>query len=762
MRVQKPGWIVLVCALAFSFTACKDTTGTEDGECVDDRTYFQNQVWPIVKERNCMGCHSLGGEAQDTKFVLQPETQTGFIDANMAIMRDVAAFERDGISLLLLKPSGQDVHQGGTLTPPDTEEYAALEEMVHRFDDPVTCGETSTTQEHFDGVVLMTPQETLRKATLNLAGRLPTAAEEFRVSTGGMEALDVELDRIMAEEAFYSRIEQIFNDMFLVERYVGGDDAVDLLDEDFYPNARWYEPGDEDDPRDFSMENQEFLEGARMYTNDSVARAPLKLASFLVRENRPFTELVTADYMVVNPYSARAYGITDVQWEDPLDPTEWQPGRIPEHPHAGVITDPMWLNRFPTTDTNRNRHRSRMVYWFFLATDVLKLAERPVDVASINDFNPTVNNPNCSVCHAVVDPVAGMLQNWDEEGNYNPLEDGWYPEMKKPGVERWELPYEARYDASPLLGQQLAQDRRFATSMVHHMYRGLTGQQPLNFPSDATDPNYEFKKIQYEVQDRQFDNIAQMFIDTNYNLKSVFKELIKSPYFRAKQHTSDDPTTLASVGELGQGRLLTPELLDAKITAVTGMRWADRDGDPFLLQENEYMILYGGIDSDDVIVRIDEPNGIMSGIQYRLANEMACNTVARDFTQPTEKRRYFPFVELSFVPRDDNGFVVEEADAAIKKNIQYLHWHILGEELEPNDPQLEATYNLFVQTWEEGSNKLGSEALGNGLGACDAETDFLGVELPEEQRVTEDPNYAVRSWMAVVSYLLSDYKFLYE
>lgn len=760
---QEPGWwVMLVCGLAIGLTACNGSTTDEDsGECVDDRTYFQTEVWPVVKNANCMGCHSQGGDAQTTKFVLQPEQQTGFIDANMTIMRDVAAFEKDGTSVLLLKPSAAVSHDGGKLFGTDSEEYAKFQEMVDRFEDPVTCGESTKVEEHFDGVVMMTPEETLRKATLNLNGRLPTAAEEFRVATGGMEALDVELDRIMREDAFSDRLEVIFNDMFLVDRYVGGNEAVDLLNTDYYPDARWYIQ-DDDDPRDYSNENQEFLEGARMYTNDAVARAPLHLATYLVENDLPFTEIVTADYMVVNPYSARAYGITDLQWEDPLDPEEFQPGRIPGHPHAGVLSDPMWLNRFPTTDTNRNRHRSRMVYWFFLATDVLKLAERPVDVASINDFNPTVNNVNCSVCHTTVDPVAGMLQNWDEDGSYNPREEGWYPEMWAPGFEKWDLPYEQRTEASQLLGQRIAADRRFATSMVHHMYRGLTGQEPLHFPTNATDPKYEEDLLQYEIQDRQFDKIAQKFIDTNYNLKTVFKELIKSPYFRAKDHTSDDAEKLAEVGELGTGRLLTPELLDDKIVAVTGQRWADGDGNPYMLQEDWYMILYGGIDSDDVTKRIDEPNGIMSGIQYRMANEMACRTTARDFTQTPEKRRYFPFVEPSMAPRDQNGFTVEEADAAIRKNIQYLHWHILGERLDANDPEIERTYNLFVQTWEEGSNKMGGEEVGPELRDCGANTDVYGVELPEDQRITQDENYTIRAWMAVVTYLLSDYKFLFE
>jgi hypothetical protein len=204
--------------------------------------------------------------------------------------------------------------------------------------------------------------------------------------------------------------------------------------------------------------------------------------------------------------------------------------------------------------------------------------------------------------------------------------------------------------------------------------------------------------------------------------------------------------------------MLTPELLDKKITAVTGLRWADNNGDAYLLQDDEYLILYGGIDSDDVTVRIGDPNGIMSGIQYRMGNEMACNTVARDFTQAPEKRRYFPFVETAFVPRDASGFDVDEAQAAIKKNVQYLHWHVLGERLEPGDPQLEATYKLFLDTWEE----LRTAGAGPGLGQCGASTDFNGSDLPEAERVTEDPSYAVRSWMAVVTYLLSDYQFLYE
>ena len=96
------------------------------------------------------------------------------------MMREVGAFEKDGTSILLLKPSETIPHEGGEVISVDSEEYKAMEELVARFDAPKTCGASTVTQEHFDGVVLLTPEETLRKATLNLAGRLPTAAEEFQ------------------------------------------------------------------------------------------------------------------------------------------------------------------------------------------------------------------------------------------------------------------------------------------------------------------------------------------------------------------------------------------------------------------------------------------------------------------------------------------------------------------------------------------------------------------------------------------------------
>jgi hypothetical protein len=158
----------------------------------------------------------------------------------------------------------------------------------------------------------------------------------------------------------------------------------------------------------------------------------------------------------------------------------------------------------------------------------------------------------------------------------------------------------------------------------------------------------------------------------------------------------------------------------------------------------------------------------MANIAERMSNEMACRVVPREFWKSAEERVLFPHVELTFEPEDKNGFEVKPAVAAIKKNIQYLHERILGEKLPEGHPEIERTYQLFLETYREGIKGMSDPAqeakYPESLDwACQVQNDFwTRVELPEEDKLTQDPNYVIRSWMTVTSYLLSDYQFLYE
>lgn len=90
-----------------------------------------------------------------------------------------------------------------------------------------------------------------------------------------------------------------------------------------------------------------------------------------------------------------------------------------EYPHAGILNTTVFLLRYPTTPTNRNRPRSRWTYYHFLGLDIEKSASRTTDPEALADTsNPTLHNPACTVCHGALDPVAGAFQNYGDQGLY--------------------------------------------------------------------------------------------------------------------------------------------------------------------------------------------------------------------------------------------------------------------------------------------------------------------------------------------------------
>lgn len=746
----------------FGLTGCTDDG---NGECTPTDVFFREQVQAPTLTAKCNTCHNNAGAAKHTKFVLTPPQVPGYLEANMKLIQDLSRYQVDGTPLILAKPSmrganGPVDHGGGLQLDPGSQEYKDLAELLKRFDNPVPCEGQINVGDFFNDLELLDEVDTLRKATLALAGRLPTSEEYEAVRGFGIESLDPVLDKVMTEQAFFDRIVTIYDDEFLTDRYYNQyNGAIDLLNSDKYPGAYWFENIEDDQVRD----------QYRYWTNAGVAREAVNLVAYVVQNDLPYTEVVTAPYMVFTPYSAKAYGVDGkVKFKDPSSYTELAKGTLPGVPHAGVLTSTMWLNRHPTTPTNRNRHRARMAFLYFLGTDVLKLGERPIDPTAIKTVNPTMNNANCSVCHAVIDPLAGLFQNFNDRGDYQPLAETeqmtWYTDMRLPGYGDQNLPEGEEAKSEQWLGKQIAADDRFAISAVHIVWKGLLGRAPLTEPNDPNLPGYEEDHKAYEVEDRLIKGIAQKLRDNNYNLKMVFKEIVKTTYFRAANAVGEvDESRARELKDIGTAHYLAPEALHRKIASVTGYPWQYNPNDtPLLLNLNEYRIFYGGIDSDTIVTRISDPNGIMSNIALRMSNEMACWATARDFSRDPSDRLLFPYVETSFVPQDDNGFAVPAVNDAIRANIQHLYDHVLGEHYDIGDPEVSEAYNLFFQIWQDGKKGL-ADGTYTADPPCRAENDwYTGNPLPEEHRITQDNDYTVRAWMGVLAYMLSDYRFLHE
>lgn len=130
----------------------------------------------------------------------------------------------------------------------------------------------------------------------------------------------------------------------------------------------------------------------------------------------------------MNPYSAIVFSTKNVFFNNPLDHKEFRPTQVPlnnidnntTYPHTSILTSPAWLNRFPTTATNVNQHRSHMVYDFFLTTNILKLTEQSLNQSQITAHNPTMNESTYSICHTMIDPITNAFQNWNNKDHYRP------------------------------------------------------------------------------------------------------------------------------------------------------------------------------------------------------------------------------------------------------------------------------------------------------------------------------------------------------
>ncbi len=734
----------------------------------DADAHFRDEVWTKVGVRKCLTCHKSGGEAEESKLILKdPRKSEGAAqDEAMRHNRDaftrMAAVKEKDQARILLKVTGKLDHGGKDIAPAESAEYRILADFVRRVNNPRGSTELVIDPKappFFEGVVMMDDRRLLRRVTLQLAGRLPTEAELVAVAKGGPKAMPAILDGIMKEDAFYDRLREGFNDIFLTLGIDGNADATVLSYEHFSTTRLWYQKHDLSKAGDEKAQTQ-----ARYKLADDYRRAllgePMKLVEHIVRNDRPFTEIVTADYILVTPYSARGYGIYDQvkdKFKNPDDPFEYIPvtlkalvGRTKDdhqdsatgfYPHAGLLSSFQYLRRYPTTETNRNRLRARMYYQHFLGVDVLELSARVSDAAAATAKYPipTMQAAECVVCHKTLDPVAGAFQDfWKFEGVYGKRKGGWFKDMFATGFEGEDLPAPERWRALQWLGERTARDPRFAIAMVEHVYYILTGRKVLLPPKDIDDPLYPARGRAYLEQRRAVEGIASRFRKSQFDLKMVFKEWVASDFYRADGLATavKDPKRRAELDDIGLTRLLSPEQVERKVGAVFGERWGKLN--------DQLATLYGGIDSKETTERATDPSGAMGSIQRILSNDVACKQVARDFARPTKERRLFPGIEPSALPGDS-----PESDTQIRAAIVYLHERVLGRHDAPDSAEVDRTFKLFTAILKDAKEQKGLDK--REAYAC-----------RQGGAVVDDPQYTVRAWRAVVTYLLRRSEFLYE
>ncbi|MDY6982202.1 MAG: DUF1588 domain-containing protein, partial [Pseudomonadota bacterium] len=625
----------------------------------------------------------------------------------------------DAYDYVLTKVSGGNSHGGGMQLPrgsTDYQKFAALLALL----DGTNPGTAPSGTQLFNGVRDQSAADTLRDAALLFAGRLPTEAETLAAASGNDADLKAVLLQLMQGTNFHDFLKDGANDRL----FLRGNPDSNLADDcgTCFPalNAEYWRLQDTYERSGAAGDRRVLMEWVRRL-GYSLAEAPLELIAYIVENDRPYSEILTADYDMLTPLSNAALGGTAVFPPD-AGPVDFRPGRITgyylrdaamkleivpgaplprivdagslriDYPHVGILNSKSFLSRYPTTATNRNRARARWTWYHFLGIDVEALAARTTDPVALADTrNPTMNNPACAVCHSVLDPLAGTFQDYGDNGSYRTEPNGtdsldriykmlpggpyrpgdtWYADMRTPGFDG--TPAEGA-NTLRWLAERIVQDRRFATSTVRFWWPAVMGSELLTAPEVQSDADYAARLTAYSAQQAEIEALTDAFVQSQLRLKPLLAAMVLSRWFRTERldgtDTQNTQGPARSVAHLTAEKLLTPEQLARKTQALTGYDW-NAAVDPVTTRvrsglESDYNTFYGGIDSFALKARARTLTPLMTNVAAAHALEASCPIVLGDFVRHDAERLLFGGLSPWITPQTEASATQLLSDANV-------------------------------------------------------------------------------------------------
>lgn len=613
-----------------------------------------------VIQPSCVACHSNTGIAQSTALLFTIGISQNAVNSNQQKIDSFTANIQQQ-EKLLNKARGFDNHGGGRVLASNSVPYLLLEGYLQASSNQETIADNnSIAASHYK---LESASTTYRRASLILTGEIPKAQRLEEIDTMNNEQFANAIEALMVGEGFKKFLKNGANDRLLV-RGLNQDSWLQVHDKWQHWYALYLDTHSEPSANNSSSQFYQQLAS-------ELAEAPLELINFVVQENRPYSEILTANYTMVSEITAFLMQ-TGLQPEpnsfipainrgqsisgDKSKPSNnWGLATEITQPHAGLLNQYAFLNRYPSTATNRNRARARWTLMNFLGFDIEASSPRIQDDDLQDINNPTLNNPNCTVCHNILDPIAGAFQNFGDEGFYrsgdfgkDALDDNyrkthyyvegdtWYADMLAPGFND-----KAVIDTNTSLqwlAKEIVNDERFAIGTIKFWWLALFGE----------DVSSGINTTQNALQLDFIDHLADEF-RVHLNLKKVFTALILSDWFRAQ--SKSDASISDSMLDIHSGgkRLLTPEELEAKTLSLTGL-----SGDYNQLH-NQFL---GGIDSLDSTIRQRTLSSTMYNTIKLNALSHACEITFNDFERNTSERLLFSAIEKNIAPGYLNQFEI--------------------------------------------------------------------------------------------------------
>ncbi len=467
----------------------------------------------------------------------------------------------------------------------------------------------------------------LRRMSLDLRGVLPTVEE---------------LDAVEADPAQIAAIRDGWlADPRLEER------LVDLLSErwqtepDSYLISYWEYPSLNNSPvNEYPFER-------------SIGQEPLRLMARIITDERPWPEIVSADWTMSNGLLA---GIWPIDRPDGAEGTEWQVSRYTDgRPAVGVLaTGGLWW-RYYTTISNRNRGRAAAISRLLLCEDYLA---RPVtlsgDVALADAAGleaALTSNPYCQGCHSSLDPVAATFFGfWG--GEYSAIEQATYhPEREPLGADL--LGVEPSWYGSPVsglaeLGWYIADDPRFARCAAQSFAEQL------------------WRRESSLADEGRIEALRQHYLANGEQIWPLIQAITDGPTYQAAGLSSDGSAEMLAREETM--RLLNAPLIRSVFADLFGFSWDWYGFDQLDNDTYGFRAMAGGVDGSSVTRPQRRP-----GLTWALVLERYGQAAARYFVDGGLDRGILSGVTAALLP-GSAGF-----DAALDR----LHWQLYAVRAEP-------------------------------------------------------------------------------
>lgn len=408
--------------------------------------------------------------------------------------------------------------------------------------------------------------------------------------------------------------------------------------------------------------------------SDSVMGTTLRLIERIVVEDRPYSEIVTADTWVVDDIAAAVYGIDDggSGWREVPSPSD--------RPAAGILSDNAFFLRHESANSNFHRGRANAVSTALLCLDYednnIELDEG-IDLTDAEAVATALTtNPACVACHDTLDPLAShffaIIGNpMSNQITEYPLPDLYIPQREDDWMDSTGRPpgfYGEESSDIGTLGALISTDPRFTACTARRFYA------------------YFLRTDLDEVSADTVEELDAVFTDSDLQAKALIRAIMLSDAFRIAAASTEESA------EEVQGYLRArPFQLALAIEDLTGFRW---ELDVQLLQAGAsagvldlvrssglgFQVLGGSGDSFTVLESIDTTNATTSLFLRQLAAEAASFVVERDAV--AEEPRLL-----------SAGLVTDEAE--VRAQLASLFERIHAEAVDPGSQDVEDALALF-------------------------------------------------------------------